>query len=156
MQNATTSLSPRPAPPSPREGIPFTQSRAPQNPPRPCRKPGCGKLTTDRSGYCDEHKEYGEQKKIAWFKIADKRKESSAKRGYGSAWRKLRAAKLRQNPLCERCGEPATVVHHKDHNSWNDFWDNLESVCRNCHEEHHKRKRKDNGKRIEALSILRG
>ena len=53
-----------------------------------------------------------------------KRKVWQHKPGYqrhGStrAWRKLRAAKLKQNPLCERCerqgvDEVATEVHHKD------------------------------------------
>ena len=112
------------------------------SPPRPCRKAGCNVLTTDRSGYCDEHRSYGEQRRKDYFKKLDEQRQSASRRGYGVDWRKLREAKLRANPLCEKCGAPASVVHHKDHNQYNDFWDNLESVCRACHEEHHGRKKK--------------
>jgi len=91
-----------------------------------------------------------EQRRQDYRKTHDNR-GGSTKRGYGAAWQRLRAAKLRQNPLCERCGAPATVVHHKDHNQFNDFWDNLEAVCRACHEEHHGRKRKDGDGRKEQL-----
>lgn len=59
-------------------------------------------------------------------------------------WRKIRARKLQENPLCERClkqgrTEVATVVHHRDGNEWNNDPDNLESLCRQCHELHHGR-----------------
>ena len=55
-------------------------------------------------------------------------------------WRKVRAIKLRQTPMCERCGEPALIVHHKDQDETNNETDNLESLCNHCHEVEHGRK----------------
>ncbi len=74
-----------------------------------------------------------------------------AKGFYLSAtWERTRAAYLvSQDGICERCGEPAKVVHHKRHitrDNINDVavtldWDNLEALCQDCHnKEHHKRK----------------
>ena len=67
-------------------------------------------------------------------------------------WRDLRLIKLEQNPLCEEClleGKVvvATEVHHK--NSFMKYYDNqriekafdienLESLCRQCHQNKHK------------------
>lgn len=81
-----------------------------------------------------------------------------AKRFYKSkAWQSTRLAYLKsKGGLCERCLKkglyvPAEIVHHKiyiDERSINDpmvtlNWDNLEAVCRACHEgEHDKRKRR--------------
>jgi 5-methylcytosine-specific restriction endonuclease McrA len=52
-------------------------------------------------------------------------------------WRALRSEKLRQNPSCEICGQPATEVHHKvPHRGDMDLfldWDNLMSICSKCH-----------------------
>lgn len=56
---------------------------------------------------------------------------------------------LSQNYICERCGDTAKICHHKEHltpANINDpyitlNWDNLESVCQECHNlEHHKTK----------------
>lgn len=52
-----------------------------------------------------------------------------------------------QNYICERCGEPAKICHHKIYltrdNINNPYitlcWDNLEALCQDCHnKEHHK------------------
>ena len=66
-----------------------------------------------------------------------------------AAWENTRAAYLMsQDYICERCGEPAKIVHHRKHitrNNINDTgitlsWDNLEALCQECHnKEHHKR-----------------
>lgn len=57
-------------------------------------------------------------------------------------WKKLRTAKMRSNPLCERCEKyskvkPTEEVHHivpHDINPDLAFeWDNLMSVCVECH-----------------------
>lgn len=39
---------------------------------------------------------------------------TSAARGYGAAWRRLRAQVLREQPVCavDTCDRPATDVHH--------------------------------------------
>lgn len=66
------------------------------------------------------------------------------------AWENTRAAYLMsQDYICERCGEPAKIAHHKRYltrENINDAgitlsWDNLEALCQDCHnKEHHKRK----------------
>jgi 5-methylcytosine-specific restriction protein A len=59
-------------------------------------------------------------------------------------WERLRAAKLRANPLCERHQKlgrvvPATVVHHKtphkgDPRLFFAALEDLESLCKPCHD----------------------
>ena len=68
-----------------------------------------------------------------------------------AAWEKTRAAYLMsQDYICERCGQPAKIVHHKrwlNRENINDIsvtlcWDNLEALCQDCHnKEHHKQER---------------
>ena len=66
-------------------------------------------------------------------------------------WQKTRAAYLRSvGGLCERCLKkglyhPAVIVHHKVYLTAENIhtpeialsWNNLEAVCRDCHEEEH-------------------
>lgn len=60
-------------------------------------------------------------------------------RGYGTAWDKLRKAKLTDQPLCEYCLPSritaATEVDHKTPKAkgGTDDWDNLASTCHTCH-----------------------
>lgn len=64
--------------------------------PRACRKHGCSKTTTDRSGYCDEHMNTG------WE--SHQQGKSRHERGYGTAWDKRRARILqRDKHLCQEC-----------------------------------------------------
>ncbi|MCB2190420.1 MAG: HNH endonuclease [Deltaproteobacteria bacterium] len=65
-----------------------------------------------------------------------------------ASWKRLRAAKLRANPLCEHCIKPtvATQVDHivaiaKGGDPYD--WDNLQSLCASCHSR--KTNREDNG-----------
>ena len=52
-----------------------------------------------------------------------------------------KAYMISQNYLCERCGQPARIVHHKKFISPSNIndpnitlaWDNLMSVCMDCH-----------------------
>lgn len=61
-------------------------------------------------------------------------------------WRRVRAAYLESvNRICERCGRPAVIVHHKrylDAANVHDpavslSFDNLEALCRECHNREH-------------------
>lgn len=69
-------------------------------------------------------------------------------------WRQLRLAYLKENPFCEICKEKgklklAEQVHHiyeisngKDITEIKDIgydWHNLQSVCKECHKEVHKK-----------------
>ena len=70
-------------------------------------------------------------------------RESAHKRGYNRQWGKVRGVKLSRDPFCERClakgrTVPAQMVHHKDRNSSNNSFDNLESVCLSCHNDEHR------------------
>ena len=62
------------------------------------------------------------------------------------AWQETRYAYLSsQHFICERCGCPAKIVHHKKYitpANINDpyitlSWDNLEALCQECHNEEH-------------------
>ena len=64
-------------------------------------------------------------------------------------WTDCRLAFLRSKFfICERCGAPATIVHHKEYltpNNINDpnvtlNWSNLESLCQDCHNREHQSK----------------
>jgi len=60
---------------------------------------------------------------------------SAAARGYGYRWRRLRRMVLNREPLCVRCGVPATDVDHivpRSRGGGDDF-ENLQAMCRSCH-----------------------
>ena len=74
-----------------------------------------------------------------------------AKRFYKSlAWRRCRDAYfIAKHGLCERCGGPGKIVHHKvyltpqniDNPAVSLNWDNLELLCQECHNKEHHRDR---------------
>jgi 5-methylcytosine-specific restriction protein A len=97
-------------------------------------------LTNNR--YCEAHAKLE-------AKLYDKyRRNPFSKKLYsGAAWRKIRAAFLAANPLCEVCqGEgrltPAMLVHHKrklTSGGTND-WTNLQALCTECHSRLHSKR----------------
>lgn len=110
----------------------------PTKPKRPCGYPRCPALTVDR--YCDKHRKQEHQA------YKQQRTDKDEQAFYNSTpWRKVRAMKLRQDPLCEECGKQgrikeAALVHHlqeiKDGGERLAF-DNLQSVCTACHNKLH-------------------
>lgn len=63
-----------------------------------------------------------------------------------TAWRKTQRAYMEsKHYVCERCGRPAGIVHHKTYitpANINDpnvtlNWDNLEALCPTCHQHEH-------------------
>lgn len=61
-------------------------------------------------------------------------------------WRRVRKAYLEsQNYICERCGKPATICHHKNYLTAANSYDgdtaynfkNLEALCQDCHNAEH-------------------
>lgn len=72
---------------------------------RPCTEHGCPNLT-DR-GKCAVHRREARR-------ASDRRRPTADQRGYGSEWRRTRAAFLRSYPVCELCSAPSTEVDHRD------------------------------------------
>lgn len=102
----------------------------PMKPKKPCRHPGCPKLTAGL--YCEEHA----------VSHRDDR-ETSSRRGYDSRWRRARKRFLSAHPLCEKCREQGKLVkadvvdhiipHRGDEKR---FWDegNWQALCKSCHD----------------------
>lgn len=101
--------------------------------PRSCRKRGCPGTTTDRSGYCNKHRNEGWQR--------HQKGKSRHERGYGSKWDIIRLRILtRDKHLCQYCLRSHRVVEAKtvDHvvpkaHGGTDADSNLESLCWPCH-----------------------
>jgi len=109
-----------------------------------CKHPGCHNLTADT--YCKDHAElHKDDNKI----MRNYGKDKTSKRGYDWQWQKARKAYLNQHPLCERCLEqdivrPATLIHHRqpiDKGGERLDPNNFMSLCFDCHEIIHGRKR---------------
>ena len=98
----------------------------PTAPPSRCTSPGCGELATQRSR-CDEHQH------PAWSSRATSRDELTEQR-----WAKLRTQVLRDEPLCNWCGDAATEVDHVREVSDGGARyarANLQALCELCHKE---------------------
>ena len=100
---------------------------------RPCVHPGCPELSHESR--CEKHRKQERREH-------DEHRGSSADRGYGAHWRKIRLAFLAQYPLCALCQRerklaPATVVDHIRPHRGNPelFYDpeNLQALCKPCH-----------------------
>lgn len=53
--------------------------------------------------------------------------------------------------VCERCGAKENIlVHHKDENRLNNTLDNLEVLCKKCHQHHHCNRNSKTGKYIKV------
>lgn len=96
---------------------------------KPCRKPGCAALTTDKSGYCDVHKMLAQK---------GKPRASASSRGYGQDWRKARLQALAIYPFCSfpGCKKFSAEVDHQDQDKTNLTLQNLRPYCK----EHHRLK----------------
>lgn len=104
----------------------------PRSPKKPCRFPGCAKLTSDR--FCEEHRrdDYRSYNRY-------KRDPKTAER-YGTEWRNIRNRYVMLHPLCEECAKqgkltPTEEVHHIKplaHGGTNDD-ENLMALCKSCH-----------------------
>jgi 5-methylcytosine-specific restriction protein A len=93
-----------------------------------CRQPYCPNVI-ERPGYCPEH----QPARTRWGKPT-----SGSRRGYGTRqWRNASKAYLTAHPTCERCGQPATEVHHLDGRHPDEpganAWTNLLGLCHPCH-----------------------
>jgi len=106
---------------------------SPRRAARVCSQPGCPNLVrTPGERFCPEH--LAEERRRQ-----DARRGSSAQRGYGPHWQKIRSRYLALHPRCEQCGAPATTVHHKVRlrDGGSNRVENLESLCQPCHSRLH-------------------
>lgn len=105
---------------------------------RPCRYKNCPALTDSESGYCEQHEKIVRKEINRNYNRYGRSTE--AKKRYGYKWRKIRAAFLAANPLCEMCKRQgkytaANEVHHVKplaDGGTNDF-ENLMALCKSCH-----------------------
>ena len=102
----------------------------PKRPMKPCRHPGCPKLTAGM--YCEEH-----------LRLHASDRASASVRGYDGRWKKARIRFLKAHPLCVECQKQgrlvrATVVDHITPHRGDAklFWDesNWQSLCKSCHD----------------------
>lgn len=107
-------------------------------PQTPCRAFGCPALVSRKDkGYCDAHA----SKRYGWGRAEARTPGSTHRRGYGHAWRKLRAQVLERDgytcKVCERLGRitPANEVDHKRNKAsgGDDTLLNLQAICARCH-----------------------
>jgi 5-methylcytosine-specific restriction protein A len=114
----------------------------PLSPLRICTYPGCRTLVRD-AARCPAHAKVRTQ--------PGQPQKQAAPFYSSSAWRKLRAAKLRADPLCQcedctRTGRvlAADTVDHRlersEHPHLELDYDNLVSMSRSCHNRRHKRR----------------
>jgi 5-methylcytosine-specific restriction endonuclease McrA len=92
-------------------------------PKQPCLEVGCGEVSAHR-GRCLVHSKEHDR-------VIDRTGRAIYKK---AKWRHTRERKLFLDPLCERCGKPATDVHHQlgvDVDPW--ALEYLESLCHSCH-----------------------
>lgn len=54
---------------------------------------------------------------------------------------------------CNRCSEPAVLIHHMDHDRTNNLAENLEPLCKSCHQRHHEQ-RDEKGRYTKGQSTL--
>lgn len=114
----------------------------PNHPPRPCRQLYCPAIAIDSRGYCEKHK------RVPYENAKERKKHQP---GGDSTHKRLRIAAFhRDNGLCQRCLQagrytPATHAHHikpvLEYPELKYDLDNLQSLCRECHEVIHGRKR---------------
>lgn len=117
-----------------------------RKPLRPCREINCNNLTRDT--WCESHK----KNQLEITRNYNQYKRDDTINGFyrGTDWQRIRkSALVRDNYLCQRCLkqkkiQKAQVVHHvvEIKEDWNQRLnlDNLESLCRTCHNRHHKSK----------------
>jgi 5-methylcytosine-specific restriction protein A len=119
-------------------------------PKKPCagRYGNCSSLVKIGEKYCPDCQPREKKREQAKTKEYDRKRGTPTQRGYGAYWKKVRAHKLKKDPLCEKClgltmlnVVPAVLVHHIDGNSRNNINANLMSLCNPCHEKIHKKDR---------------
>lgn len=111
-----------------------------------CAYPGCRRPVPVGERYCSSHRALGEAREAKRKAESDARRTkyqgTSASRGYGYKWRKLRERILKAQPLCVECKRKGItrlatdvdhIIPHKGDQRlmWNES--NLQPLCHECH-----------------------
>lgn len=106
----------------------------PARPLTQCNKQGCPHAVR-KQGQCPSQCQTKRQQNQY-----DEHRGNSTQRGYGSRWRKKRAAVLREEPLCRHCLERGETMQSSevDHivpkaRGGTDERNNLQGLCKTCH-----------------------
>lgn len=121
----------------------------PGRPAKPCSK--CGVLVRDGTARCEKHK-------AGTGDFDDPARGSSAARGYGYRWQKLRLVILKRDGyLCQECKrlgrlKPARDVDHiiRKADGGTDQPSNLQSLCSPCHDAKSAREMGAGGQKFET------
>lgn len=124
----------------------------------------CRCITTNANGYCDAHQPKPRERSKESDRRYNEQRPERHKFYHSKDWKALRRIKVAKNPVCERCLErgvitPTQIVHHKitieeDYSKRLDL-DNLESLCRRCHNEEHSPKLKQARELSEVVAKYR-
>ena len=100
----------------------------PHAPQKPCKHPNCPELVDYGSKYCLPHQRQAEARER-------QDRGTSHARGYTRLWQKIRLMFLRAHPVCEKCGQAATEVHHIKPlaHGGTHAAGNLMALCKACH-----------------------
>ena len=108
----------------------------PRSPKRPCRYPGCSRLSD--GPYCEEHRKKVDAQYNKYERASDVNKK------YGRAWKQIRNRYAAEHPLCEKCLAEGRLtlmdeVHHilPVSRGGKNNAENLMSLCRSCHTKLH-------------------
>ena len=102
---------------------------------KPCSQPGCPNITDGQ--FCKEHK-------AAHDKEYDQQRGTSAERGYGANWQRLRKMVLARQPICEdpfgfhKEYNETVAANEVDHitplaDGGSNEMINLQALCKPCH-----------------------
>ena len=109
---------------------------------KPCLQPGCARLVK-AAGYCDAHKDAHASTQNRVYNVKRRAHNIASDKWYHtSAWQKLRASVLAEDPLCRMCVAEGRVTaaclvdHVLAVKQGGDFWSrpNLQPLCNRCHE----------------------
>ncbi|ANZ98177.1 hypothetical protein BFC20_10920 [Brochothrix thermosphacta] len=120
-----------------------------------CKVAHCRQLIDYTDQYCDTHAHIGikrKQEQAQRYNETTRNNEFNkqyTKFYQSSEWKQARMTKLVNQPLCEEClknknVKQGQIVHHiielKEDWEQRVNQNNLETICRECHNKHHKKK----------------
>lgn len=110
----------------------------PSRPKHPCGKPGCPGLARAGEKYCERHPDLEVEERRESSRQYNRTRPTAAQRGYGAAWRAVRARVLADVPNCQNCGAAGRPDDHVDHvlpvaKGGTNERENLRRVCKPCH-----------------------